>query len=207
MARYGGTYTHLFTDEEFQRVTAKIKAREETIKKRLADAVNTTARRSVELAKEDYYATTTVRNKSYLDGKIVLARPATHSKPEATVWARSRATRADNFIYRVQPGRKGVFLNVAKGGGDVIRNAFVIPRAKSNGKPLILERLEKYKKGESRNFRSSGPRENRYGKLKNKRFKAVYTISPNQHFHDARIAVGGKAMSEAKQQFLRALNG
>ena len=206
MARYGGTFTHLFNDEEFKKVTAKIKAREETIKRRLSEAVNSAAARTVDLAKEDYYKTTTVRTKAYLDGKIKLARRATDTNAEAVVWARSRATRADNFKYQVAAGRKGVWLNVSRSsGGAILKNAFVIPRAKSNGKPIILERLEKYQKGEARNFRTTGKRENRFGKMKNLRFKAIYTVSPNQYFHDARHRVGLQAMSEAKQQFLRAL--
>lgn len=205
MARYTASFAHVFDGKAFKAVKDKIKARENEASEALAAAINSAAENTVKLSIKEWNTNLKIRE-DYANGKIRVARKASARRPEALVTARSRATRADNFKYRVAQNRKGVHLNVRRGGtGGIIKNAFVIPRAKSNGKPLILERLEKYQKGESRDFKHGGKTVNRWGKAAKPRFKALYGPSINQHFHDSRNRVAPQAMSEARQQFIRAM--
>jgi hypothetical protein len=209
MARYESSGAHLFDSKAFDTIKANLKKREDEIEAALADAVNLAAGRAIELTTEEWNAYFRIRGE-YIDGKVRLMRRARPGNIEAIVGARSRATRADNFDYKVLPGRQGVRLRVKRGGGGgVIKNAFVIPRAKSNGKPLIIERLVKYKKGEGRNFKHGGKETRRqFGRVRQAeqlRFRALYGPSVNQHFHDSRERVAPRAMSEAKQQFLKAI--
>jgi hypothetical protein len=206
MAIYLGSNAHVFNAGDLLAITARLKAREDEIENALAQAVNLAADTTIELTTEEWNSYFRI-NGQYIDGKVRVVRRARAGRAEAVVGARSRATRADNFRYQIMAGRKGVRLNVRRGSsGGVIRNAFVIPRAKSNGKPLILERLQKYQKGEGRNFKHGGATSGRFNRAEKLRFKALYGPSVNQHFHDSRDRVAPKAMSAAKAQFMKAIN-
>lgn len=205
MAIFLGSNAHVFNTNDLKLITDRLEAREYVIENALAVAVNTAAERAVDLTKEEWNSYLRI-NGQYINGKIRVMRRASPGRAEAVVGARARATRADNFRWRIMPGRKGVKLNVRRGSsGGVIRNAFVIPRAKSNGKPLIVERLVKYQKGERRDFKHGGKSSGRFNRAEQLRFKALYGPSPNQHFHDSRDRVAPIAMSEAKQQFMKAI--
>jgi len=211
MARYTENAAYFFDSKAFAETVAKLKARESVVARKLADAINFTAEEVVHLSIEEWNSYFTIRDAGYIGARLKVARKATASKLEAAVWARARATRADNFRYHVVPGRKGVYLNTVRTKpGGIISKAFVIPRAKSNGKPLIVKRLKDYVPGEARDFKHHGEEIsrnfNRYRKAKDPRFKAVYAPSVNQHFYDSRDRVAPKALSEAKQQFLKAIN-
>lgn len=191
MAKYSNI-SHVFGGETIQAIAQRLQLREQQIAGALADAVNTAASETIRLS-EDEWNEKLQTSSRYVKGKIKITSKATRAKGQAIVSARSRATRADRFQFQVQTNRKGVRLNVAKDrSGAVIKNAFLIPRAKSNNRPLILERLKKYQKGDDRRFTQ-------------KRFRALYGPSVNQHFFDSRERVAPKAMSTAKEQFLRAL--
>lgn len=169
---------------------ARMKGRETFVKEELAKAVNKAARESVNLSLDEWNTMFTA--KGYAKPRLDISSGATVNRPFATIRARNRATRANRFRHRAEPGG-GVHLNVRRGRqGGLLKNAFIVPRARSDGQPLILERIKKYEKGESRNFGG-------------KRFKAVYSPSVNQFFHDARERVAPRAMTEAKKQFLRAI--
>lgn len=205
MAFYRRTFTHLFDQKAFHDVTRKLQAREETVQIALAEAINTAAAETKKLSAEEWDANMQIQS-GYAAQRIHLIKRAKPGRLEAVVAARARATRADNFRYQVMTGRKGVRLNVRRGGsGGVIRNAFVIPRAKSNKKPLIVERLVPYHPSERRDFKHGGATVGRFGKAKTLRFKALYGPSVNQHFHDSRDRVSPKAMTSAKQQFMKAI--
>ncbi|SEG12341.1 hypothetical protein [Marinobacterium lutimaris] len=209
MARYQSSGAHLFDSAAFEQIKSKLKKREDEIEAALADAVNFAAEDTVTLTAEEWNAYFRIKS-DYIGNKVRVMRRASPGRLEAVVGARSRATRADNFDYKVMPGRKGVRLRVRRGrSGGVLRNAFVIPRAKSNGKPLIIERLVKYKKGEARNFKHGGKeRAEQFGRVRTAeqlRFKALYGPSVNQHFYDSRARVAPRAMSEAKQRFMKAI--
>lgn len=192
MAKYGKNTFHVFNDSSIRDITEKLQVREDKVAAALADAINTAADETVRLSTEEWNSSLQIKN-TYINDKIRITSKATNGRPQALVAARSRATRADNFKFSVQPGRKGVQLNVMKSSsGAVLKNAFVIPNAKSNNRPLIMARLKKYQKGDDRRFTD-------------KRFKALYGPSVNQHFYDSRERVAPKAMSSAKQQFLRAI--
>ncbi len=211
MARYTENAAYFFDSKAFAETVAKLKARESVVASKLADAINFTAEEVVRASIAEWNAHFAIRDPGYIGRHLKVARRATASKLEASVWARARATRADNFNYSVVPRRKGVYLNIVRGrSGGILNRAFVIPRAKSNGKPLIVERLQDYRPGEPRDFRHHGEEIsrnfNRYRKAKNLRFKAVYAPSVNQHFYDSRDRVAPKALSEAKKQFLKAIN-
>lgn len=196
---------HLFDAKAFEIIKEKLKARETLVEKNLAMAINLAAERSVSLSRDEWNAYFRI-SEGYIKKRLWISRRASDAKMEAVVIARTRATRADNYDYRVMPNRGGVRLRVKRGsGGGVIKNAFVIPRAKSNGKPIIIERLVKYTKGERRDFKHGGKTSGRYGKADQLRFKALYGPSVNQHFYDSRARVAPKALSEAKQQFLQAI--
>jgi hypothetical protein len=191
------SFSHVFGSAELQKVISKLSLLEDEVEIALASAVNEAAKLSVEMAHKEWNSNLRI-DPSYIGNKIYVSRKASRSKASATVSARARRTRSDNFSYRSLLDRKGVRLSVKKGGsGAVIKNAFVIPHAKSNGKPLIVERIKKYQKGEARNFKVGGG----FGE----RFKALYSVSPNQHFKQSRERVAPVALSAAKQQFLRAL--
>lgn len=205
MAIYLGSNAHVFNTSALDAITAKLKARESEVESALAQAVNLAAEKTIELTEDEWNSYFRI-NGNYIDGKVRLVRRARPGRAEAVVGARSRATRADNFKYQVMAGRKGVRLSVRRGGsGGVIRHAFVIPRARSNGKPLILERLQKYQKGESRSFKHGSRQIGRFNRAEQLRFKALYGPSVNQHFHDSRDRVAPKAMSAAKEQFMKAI--
>lgn len=192
MSKFGNNTFHVFNDSTIRDVTEKLQLREDRVASALADAINTAAEETVRLSVEEWNSSL-LTQRSYVHDKIKITSRASSGRPQAMVSARSRATRADNFKYAVQPGRKGVRLNVMKSSsGAILKNAFVIPNAKSNNRPLIMARLKKYQKGDDRRFTD-------------KRFKALYGPSVNQHFYDSRERVAPKAMSSAKQQFLRAI--
>ncbi|WP_010322155.1 hypothetical protein [Marinobacterium stanieri] len=205
MALYLGSNAHVFNTAALDAITSKLMARESEVEDALARAVNTAAEKTIELTEEEWNSYFRI-NGGYINGKVRLVRRARAGRTEAVVGARARATRADNFKFRVLPNRKGVRLNVRRGGsGGVIRNAFVIPRAKSNGQPLILERLQKYQKGERRDFRHGSKQIGRFNRAEKLRFKALYGPSVNQHFHDSRARVAPIAMTAAKEQFMKAI--
>ena len=193
MAKYNSqAIFHVFNSSNLQAITEKLKAREAQVASSLVEAINAAAEEVVRLSSEEWNSYFQI-NRRYIRDKIGVISRATRGREEAVVAARARATRANNFKYSAQPDRQGVHLNLIKSsGGGVLGNAFVIPNAKSNNKPLIMERLKKYQKGDDRRFT-------------NKRFKALYGPSVNQHFTDSRERVAPKAMSAAKEQFLRAL--
>lgn len=199
------TIFHVLDSRDLEPLIKKFRRRELQAQAELSNAINKAARETINLSVDEWNAYFQLRE-DYIRGKIKLVSGATPNRLQAKIWARSRATRADNFRYAALAGRKGVSLNVVKGrSGGVIKNAFVIPRVKSNGKPLIVERLQKYQKGESRTFKHGGKSSARYGKADSLRFKAVYGPSVNQHFYDSRYRVAPQALSAAKQQFLRAM--
>lgn len=174
-----------------------IRRKNSFVRSELAKALNNAGRTSVNLSVDEWNAFSTTSG-SYIGGLIYVQSGATSERLVCVVRARDRATRANNFRYRSLGEKKGVHLNVKRGSsGRAIKNAFVV-RAKSDGKPLILERLQKYVKGEGRNFRKN---------IEGRRFKAVYGPSPNQHFFDSRDRVAPRAISQAKQQFLNAIGG
>lgn len=192
---YRRTYLHGISEDNFGAIIKRIAHRERAAQIALADAVNKAAREVINLSVDEWNAWNATPT-GYIKPHIVMQRGAKPENAEAVIWARKRDTRLNNYRYRVMPKRKGVYVNVNRGSsGDVIRNAFVI-RAKSDGKPLILERLERYKKGEARNFKQEGEKP---------KFKALYGPSPNQHFYDSRRRVQPQAMSAAKKQFLKAM--
>lgn len=157
--------------------------------KELANAVNKAARELVNEARSEWDATLTATG--YAKDRLDIVVGATQASLEAKIAARERATRADRFNYRAGTG--GVHLNVRRGrAGATLKNAFIIPNAKYSGGALILERLQKYQKGEGRNFKGG-------------KFKAVYSPSVNQFFYDARVRLAPQALSEAKKQFLAAI--
>lgn len=184
---------HHFNDLSLLR--QKLRLKDHLVRGELSKALNKAGRESVNLSVDEWNAFSTTSS-DYIKGLIYLQSGATAERLVCVVHARDRATRGNNFRYRKLTGENGVHLNVKRGaGGRVIKNAFVV-NARSDGKPLILERLQKYQKGEGRNFRKN---------INGRRFKAVYGPSPNQHFHDSRERVAPKAISAAKQQFLRAI--
>lgn len=181
----------IFGKSEMSALIDKFSLRERLVRKELANATNKAAREVVNLSIEEWNATQTARD--YIRPRLKIVSGATESRLEAKVTGRSRHTRANNFRYAPLPSNRGVRLNVKRGvSGAIIKRAFVIPHAKSDGKPLILERISKYQKGESRD-------------MKGGRFRALYGPSVNQFFFDARKRVAPEALSAAKQQFLRAL--
>lgn len=183
----------IFDRNEIDGLLNKYKAREAKVKQELANAINKAARVTINESIKEWDAMLTARG--YMDDKksIDIVAPATTSRTEAKIHARNRATRADRFKYQQLDKRQGVDLNMKRGsGGGVIKKGFVV-NAKSNNKPLILERIIPYRKGEPRNFRGG-------------RFKAIYGPSVNQFFTDSSKRVQPEAMSEAKKQFLQALN-
>jgi len=168
---------------------SRIKKKDKTIIREFANALNRAARESVNLTVDEWNQFSTT-NTSYIKKHITVVSGASPERLQAKVWARDRATRADNFSYRKVAG--GILLNSHKGSaGGILKNAFVV-KAKSTGTPIIIQRLAKYEKGEQRNFMG-------------KRFKAVYGVSPNQHFADSRERVAPKALSSAKKQFLKSI--
>nr|WP_067285739.1 hypothetical protein [Marinobacterium profundum] len=188
---------HVLVPRDLDPLIGKFRRRELQAKAELSKAINKAARETINLTTDEWNSYFQLP-RGYIDGKVKIVSGSTPGRMQAKVWARNRGTRANNFRYAAQSGRKGVMLNVVKGrGGGVIKNAFVIPRVKSDGKPLIVERLQKYQKGESRGF----SRASKNGL----RFKALYGPSVNQHFHDSRYRVAPQALSAAKQQFLQAM--
>lgn len=168
----------------------RINRREREVKKELAAALNKAAREVVNLSRDEWNAFATTDN-DYVKKRLDVRSGATENRLQAKVSARTRATRANRFRYHAMPGRKGVMLNVKRGSaGAVLNNAFVV-RAKSDGKPLVLERLKKHVKGDKG-----------FG---GKRFKAVYGPSINQHFADSKERVAPQALSAARRQFLEAM--
>lgn len=183
---------HLFSEGDLGGLASKLKDRETKARAALAAALNKAARESVRLSTAEWNAFATT-NKSYIKDKLDIVSGATETRLQAKVWARSRATRANNFKHTVMPSRKGVKLNVKRGSsGAVLKNAFVVT-AKSDGKALILERLKKHEKG-NKGFKKG-------------EFKAVYGPSINQHFTDSRERVAPQALSAAKQQFMDLMRG
>ena len=199
------SYLHVFDTSVINEISARLQAREREVNRALAIAVNLAAEETTTKVMDEWNSYFKIRQ-DYINNKIIVAKRATTSRPEAVIWARSRSTRSNNFEYQIMPGRKGVRLSNRRGGaGGVIRNAFVIPRAKSDGKPLIIERLEKYQKGESRSFRHGSKQIGRFNRAEKLRFKALYGPSVNQYFHDARERVAPQAMTAAKAAFMKAI--
>lgn len=181
----------IFGKDEIAGLLSKFTQREQLVRRELANATNKAAREVINLSVEEWDATQTARG--YLKSRLKIVSGATETKLEARVVARHRATRANRFKYATMPNRKGVHLNVKRGSpGGVLFNAFMIPNAKSDGKPLMLMRKSAYQKGEARNFKGG-------------QFRAVYSVSANQFFTDSRQRVAPEALSSAKAQFLRSL--
>lgn len=180
----------LLSKSEMAARLARMKGQERAFREELAKAVNKAAREAVNLSIDEWNLMMTA--KDYAKPRLDIASGATADRPFARIKARNRSTRANRFRHFRAPGG-GVHLNIRRGrAGAVIRNAFIINAAKSDGKPLILERLKGYEKGEARNFKDG-------------RFRALYAPSVNQFFHDSRERVAPQALSAAKEQFLKAV--
>lgn len=179
----------LISTEDLEKITSSLSGRAALVRSELAKATNKAAREVVNLSVEEWNLYFTAQG--YAKSRLDIVSGATSSRLEAVVSARNRATRANRFSHRQLPGG-GVHLNVRRGRpGGTLRNAFMV-RAKSDGQPLILERLTPYRRGEPRSFRGG-------------RFRAVYAPSVNQFFWDARKRVAPKALSDAKKQFLEGI--
>jgi hypothetical protein len=181
---------NLFNAGDLDALRGKIKSKEKRVIVALSAALNKAGRETVTLSSAEWNAFATT-DKSYIKGYLDIVSGATPNRLQTKVWARSRATRANNFRH-TEYRRSGVFLNVKRGAsGGLLENAFVV-KARSDGKPLIIQRLKKYEKGDGRRFKKGT-------------FKAVYGPSINQHFTDSRERVAPQAMSAAKDQFLKAM--
>lgn len=181
----------IFGKNEINGLIEKFSRRQELVRQELANATNKAAREVVNLSVAEWDSMMTA--KDYAKPRITIVRGATANSLEARVVARTRATRANRFKHTNLPRKGGVHLNIRRGSpGGVLTNAFVIPRAKSDGAPLIMMRKNAYQKGEGRSMTTA-------------LFKAVYSPSVNQFFTDSRQRVAPEALSAAKAQFLRAL--
>ncbi len=199
-AKYHGI--HLFDDKPFDRLRERLRSLGDAVDVELAKAINKGGREVVNLSRQEWYESYLTK-RNYIDKYLNLVSAARPGNLEAVVSARSRSSRANNFRYHTVPGRRGVFLNIIRNShGDILSHAFVIPRARSDGKPLIVERLKAYQRGEPRNFKS--PTTGRFNRAKNPRFKAVYSTSVNQFFYNERDRVAPRAMSAARKQFMEA---
>jgi len=190
----------IIDQKALEAIKKKLADREGDINKELSKAINSAARQTINLSIIEWDAFATTR-KGYLSNKIWIASGATQSRHQAIIQTASKATRADRYRYhpvlrgkrpKGERDNRGVYVNFKRGAaGGFIKGAFM-RKARSDGTPLIMKRIKKYVKGESRTEAK-------------KTFKAVYGPSPNQFFHDARFRNGPEAISEAKQQFLKAI--